>query len=631
MIDLLTDLVLAALILLAIYGVGRTLRPLVGLKAWCRAADLAFALALGLGTLVTALFVLALLGLLLPAMGWGLVVLGVALAAAHIRNLRQDVTAIWLLVGQLRGASWFVRLAALLATCFLIMNLAADLAPPIEGDTVNQYLLVPREWVAAGRYIQPAYIWASTLPGNMMMLSAWALLIRPSFSLATLVTGFGMSLFLCLSIYALSRLYFGRAAAALAMVAAYTMPDAGYLAQSAKVDMGWAFFEVLALAAFLHWLDRRDSGAARADGWLIVAGVCLGWAAGSKNQTLISIALLGIWLVARLIRRRDWRGLARNSAAFGIAILAAALPYYLTNAVLHHNPFYPVFADWLAPLLNGTTSPRSELGTEIFYSWSVGGYLTNLWNMSLGHGRRFYLGFIAGPIFLLTIPIGLIMGYLRGQRAAWRMLGYAFAFSVIWFLVKQAARHFLPGLALLSVVTGLLLHRLDKAPWWTGKVLRSAALLVLAGNLIVWLGVMYWSGAYRVALGIEDRQEYLQRWHDEVAGANFPDWDLITVLNTQLTPNARVLTANTNNLLYLSPQMVSDIWGDRLSYRAIVDEQALLAALHERDISYILIFKTRRQDEALYMQPAFLQAHTTLIYDGERARLYQIDGWRGED
>ena len=36
----------------------------------------------------------------------------------------------------------------------------------VEGDTVHQYLLLPRYWVEAGRYVQPAHIWAATLPGN---------------------------------------------------------------------------------------------------------------------------------------------------------------------------------------------------------------------------------------------------------------------------------------------------------------------------------------------------------------------------------------------------------------------------------------------------------------------------------
>ena len=73
-------------------------------------------------------------------------------------------------------------------------------------------------------------------------------------------------------------------------------------------------------------------------------------------------------------------------------------------------------------LFGATPSPRTELGTEIFYPWTLGGYLTNLWNASLGHGPDFYLGFIAGPIFLLALPVGMLHGWLRGKRdcACWR-------------------------------------------------------------------------------------------------------------------------------------------------------------------------------------------------------------------
>lgn len=646
MIDLLVDLLLAALILLAITGLGRALRRMIPLAFWSPAADLAYSFAFGLGAAATALFALSLVGLLVPAAGWVLLVVGNGLAIWHWRRIQEDARGFGRLAREVWGAGWFVRLFALMGAVFVIMNLTGDLAPPLEGDTIHQYLLTPREWVAAGRYVQPSNIWASTLPGNMMMISAWGLLLRDSFSLAALMTGFGMSLFFGAAVYALARLYVDRIPAALAAVVAYTMPDVGYLAQSAKVDMGWALFEALALAAVFRWMDVDADAQGAAEGrtrqgaqpcaptagdtirWLALAGVCLGWAAGSKNQTFISIALLGLWVVLRLVIRGEWRGMLRAGGVFGASAAAAGFPYYLYNAIVHRNPFYPVFADVFVRF-GGTASPRSELGTEIFYPWTVGGYFTNLWNMSLGHGADFYLGFIVGPIFLLIIPVGLALGLMRGQRALWRMLAYAFVFSVVWFLVKQAARHFLPGLALLAVISGYLLWQLAQSKLVSRRIVRAAAVLGLLGNLAVWAGVFYWHQAFRVALGMETRDQFLERVHDGVLGPYSPDWATIRLLNTELRAEDRVLTNNAASPLYITPQLVPGNWGDRIAYDQMDDPDALLAALEAHHIGYVLAYKSNTRPP-LFASDEFLAAHGALIYDGPRTQLYQLVGGEGD-
>jgi 4-amino-4-deoxy-L-arabinose transferase-like glycosyltransferase len=633
MIDLLADLALAAMMMLSIYGVGRTIFSVVPLRFWGRAAEMAYIFAFGLGAVATVLFGLALLGWLRPAAGWALLIAGAGLGAAHYRALWEGIRAAWCALRDVLRGSWYIRALLAVAAAFALMNLVADLAPPVEGDTVHQYLLLPRYWVAEGRYVQPAHIWAATLPGNMMMLSAWALLLNGSYSLATLVTGFGLSIVLALGVYALARLYFSRGAAVMAAVAIYTMPDAGYLAQSAKVDMGWALFEALALAAFFRWLDLtprslfdpRPPRASHSTSWLVLSGICLGLAAGSKNQTFISIALLGLWLVLRHILRGEWRALPRAALAFGLAALAALLPFYLYNGIVHHNPFYPVFAEPFARFFGGTLSPRSELGTEVFYPWTVGGYLANLWNASLGHTQPgFYLGFIAGPIFLLTIPAGAALGALRGQPITGRMLGYAFAFSVIWFLVKQAARHFLPGLILLAVVAGLVLWWLEDHRSWPAQVVLAVSVLVLGWNFVNGLGVLYWNGAYRVAFGLETRQEYLRRWHDDVILPTFPDWETISVLNSEIEPTARVLSIHATSPLYIELDFIPGSWGSRDRLDTVTDEAVLLDKLAQQHIGYILTYTVDASRAVLFAQPGFLAEHAELVYAGPRTALYRL-------
>lgn len=642
MIALLADLLLAALVMLALYGTGRGLRRLVRLDFWTRSAEVAFSFAFGLGAAVTLLFLLGLAGWLRPAAGWALLALGAGLALVQTRTLLADARAAWAALREALAAPWFVKVALLVALAFVAANLVTDLAPPLEGDTVHQYLLVPRYWVEAGRYFQPAHIWAGTLPGNMMMLSAWALLLNGSFSLAALVTGFDMSLLLALGVYALARLHVGRTESLLAAVIIITMPDAAYLAQSAKVDMGWAFFEALALAAFFRWLQVTGEDTGGGDpaterrgyqpaAWLVLCGVMLGLAAGSKNQTFISIGLLGLWLVLREAQRGGWRVLARSGAAFGLAALAAMLPYYLYNAVEHLNPLYPVFAGPLHELLGATPSPRSELGTEVFYPWTVGGYLANLWNASLGHtDPGFYLGMIAGPVFLMAIPAGALLGVLRRRRPAQQMLLYALVFSVIWFLVKQAVRHFLPGLILLAVVAAMALHHVAGRPSWRRQAILGAVSIAFLVNLANALAVMAWNGAYRVVLGIETREAFIERWHEELAYPTFPDGAAVRYLNEQVGAGARVLAEHPGSTLYIAPDIVSPVWGDRERLDTIDDAGTLLERLAASGITYIMVSKADPDDQYLFTQPDFLGEYAELVFEGPRTQVYRVIALMGD-
>ncbi len=631
MLDLLIDLLLVSVILLAIYGAGCGLRPLLPLWSTGRPAELAIRLVLGLGAITTLLFGLALIGWLVPITGWMLLGGGLLLALRHIRPLAADLRAAYGAVRETLRQSAFAWILLGLTLVFALVNLVADLAPATEADTVQQYLLLPRYWVDSGRYTQPTHIWAATLPGNMMMLSAWALLLRPgNFALPQLVTGFGMSLFFMLGVYALARLYYGRGAALFAMGAAYITPDVGYLAASAKVDMGWAFFETLALLAFFRWLDLTAAPEAtpshedRPLVWLMLAGLCLGWAMGSKNQPF-SIPLLGLWLVIRLVTRRQWRSLWASALVFGLAVLATGFPYYLYNTIAHHNPFYPVYADLFADLFGGSPSPRSEVGAD-FYPISIGGYLASLWHTSLGHPPEFARGFIAGPLYLLVIPTGALLGCLRGDRIIGRMLGYSFVFSIVWFLVKQArTRHFLPGLVLLSVIAGLVLWQLSTRRGRAHTMILTIAALTLGWNLVINAATLYWNGAYRVALGLETRVEYLERWHNEVILPTWPDWEMITEINGRLGPDDRILSRHNTSALYIVPQFVSAGWGDRMSYEDFTDPEDLLNALEATRIDYIITYDVDPPGQALFTASRFLEGHTTLIYDGARGNLYRVN------
>lgn len=621
MLSILSDLLLAALMLFAIYGVGLAVRSPLKLTLWSSSADAAFTFGFGVGVCAIALFILAVLNLFIPFVAWGVLLLGLLLLAFNYRLLLRDLAALRGFLGRLGQMPLFVKAMLLLAVVFVGLNLLGDIALPTEGDTVHQYLLLPRYWVEAGSYVQPTHIWAATLPGNAMLLAGWALLLKPSFSLVTLLVGFGASLMVAVALYALGRLFFLAEVALIAVMLLYTMPDAGYLAQSGKVDMLWALFEILALAAFLNWF--RQANNSKVLHWLAIAGLFAGLAAGTKIQAFISILLLTLWLVVFSLVRGQWGLLIRRVSVFLTMTVASGFPFYLYNLIIHRSPFYPVFADQFA-LIGGTASPRSELGTEVFYAWTPLGYIQNLIGMSIGHAPalNFYLGFIVGPVFLMVIVAGLIIGVYKQQRILVHMLTYAFFFSVIWFVVKQAARHFVPGLALLAIAAGFALSQFEQRKSLPFRVVQIVTVLMVGINLVLIAGVLYGNGTHLIALGVS-REAYIARWHNQVAPSTFPTWE--TVEHLDAYTGERILAEHANSSLYITPDIVSGNWGDRIDYANIDDPDLLSSLLADNSIGYVLVTSNVAGDKPLFARQAFLDVHGELVYEGERMSLYQLD------
>lgn len=641
----LINLSLLGLSTLAIFGLGSSLTRWLRLRAWSICAQLAYSLAFGLGALMTLLFILGLLGALVPLAAWSLLLLGLLLLPFGAPLARDVLAALRGRVRQLRSAHWGWWALVILLALQAALHLIADLAPPLEGDTVTQYLLTARYWAQAGRYWQPDHIWASPLPGHILMLSTWAMLLRgPSwpvvqsgFSLSTLLTGFLMSLVLALAVYALARVRYGARVGLAAAVLIFLMPDASYLAESGKIDLGWALFETLALAALLRWTTEE----APSSRWLLISALMTGFALTAKSQAVLSLPFLAAWIAIIAVRRygmsRGWLFAIRSLAAFGVVALLVGLPYLGYNAVIHHNPFYPVFADLFTRVLDATPSYRSELGTEVFYPWTISGYLNHLWDASLGHPPGFYLGFWAGPAYLMLLPLGLLLPHAsqpsdqsRPDPVVRGLLLYVFAFSIAWFLVKQAVRHFLPGFVLLAVVSAIMLVRVDEQARWLRNLVYAGLALTMAVGLGFFAGLNTTNGALLAALGVRSPEQFIAHWVDQVVTRDplFPDSELLAYARTGLPAEARVVNFHANLALYFPQDQLSVTLREPENAWLTGDETALLDVFDRYQADYLLVWKGEYiplSDRPLILQPSFYETHGEMVFESPRTYLYRIN------
>jgi Dolichyl-phosphate-mannose-protein mannosyltransferase len=231
-----------------------------------------------------------------------------------------DVACLFALVAALVLRSW----AGLRKTTFLY-------------DTLSYHLHVPATWLADGRLeIVPAVFGDPSSAYAPSNLELWfAFLMAPLRS--DYLSGSGQIPFAALgalAIVATVREDGGRRTAALAAALAFLLiPEIWQQARTAMTDLGMAALLLASLPFALR--ARRSNG----DGDLATAAVALGLAVGTKYVAL-PLALPFAIVAARFV----WRGRprARSLAVAAALFVATGGFWYLRNAFLTGNPFYPV-------------------------------------------------------------------------------------------------------------------------------------------------------------------------------------------------------------------------------------------------------------------------------------------------
>ena len=128
-------------------------------------------------------------------------------------------------------------------------------------------------------------------------------------------------------------------ACVLAAAAAVSLPVVGIatIPRALPDSLMWTTF-----ACGILFLLRHARSDRRSD--LVLAGVALGIAAGTKWYGVSSVAVVGvIWLAARLLARRTaTAAVLRDGVLVGALSLLGTLPWLLRNLLLSDNPVFPL-------------------------------------------------------------------------------------------------------------------------------------------------------------------------------------------------------------------------------------------------------------------------------------------------
>jgi len=574
-----------AFIILTFYGIRKKILKRINIKTLSFLEDYLISSALGICLVVLILYILGLFSLLYSFIIVPLFVLLFIYSAKDIKNFlfvfRQKTIY---LIKESHNFDIFIKIIAVLFLFVLAVNLINDLALPMEGDALHSYLEIPKLWVEAHQYYQPTHKILSSLPANMMFINAIGLLFSNG-SLSLLLNGFYFSVLATLLIYVIASKFVKKEYALLSAFTFYFIPEVWYHIHTVKVDLGWAFFDVLAVYLCFKFLFFNESE--RNIKYLMLSGIFIGFSIGAKFSGLFSLFLISFFLLCTLLARKtDKKEIIKYIAVFIIFSFILGSHTYIYNFVQYNNPVFPAYSRFFHELIGG-----KEIGIEMTSNnpnSGILGYITIYWDMSLKKDFAFGMGMWAGPMFLIFIPL-LFFVNKKIPKEMKLILLFVFLYSILWYLTKQRTRHFLPGLMLLSTLIGYIVYHITLDKKYLKYITFFVIFFIFLYSAIFPIGYLKGTGSYKYVFGLENRDNFLERNLDRSKW--YPSFKVTNYINNNLKKDDGIVSVGLGwNSYYLDRGVHISWWYyNGVDLTKIQKEDELLKYIKEYNIKYIWI------------------------------------------
>lgn len=615
---------LLGLVLLVAGGLGRKVQRWLKLDGLTSLELAVFGLPIGLGILAYGVLALGLVGLLRPwAILLWLVLIGLWSWQEWIGILKGLQGCLTRQLQVLRGLRIIKRILWICAGLIIPMTLLQALTPPWDYDGLMYHLQGPKLFLEARRLVLLPDIWQANGPfATEMLLTSGLTLGSDTFSK---LVHLAYAVLLVVGTFAFGRrtlkLEGGRTAAEILV----GIPIFPIWASLAYADMAWALYEFLGLYALTLWAesDHRQ--------WLVVSGVTMGLALGTKYLALGGAAALGLWVLWHS-RAKGWKAVLTHGVLFMGPALLVGCPWYVKNWLWAGNPVYPSFlggTGWTAERVYWHTMYHRSFGTG-HRLWD---YLLLPWNLYAQHGR---FGTFKGSIEMPSLLFPLALFYPLARRRSMTMDGVAWMTLVrfaMWSLCSQQARFLLPIFPPLSVLTTSVLVSLVNRPavrrW--GRVLLTG---LTGGMMVATLvySVLFFVNVRPLAVvsGMESKDAFLRRLVN--------DYSALQYVQDSLHPQTRVLMMWDGRGYYCDGRCLPDVdhsrWTRLVSSASGVSSVA--ASLKDLGVTHLL-FSVEDVDFILQHDPTgqhrraaefflqeFRQFCTKEIYRDDWTQLFEL-------
>ena len=610
----------ACLLLIAMLWLGaalgvRALRAL-GLGQRLSLETLILSLGLGLGGLAYLVLACGFLGLLQPT---ALALVFAALAIGLRAELAELAKAlpVWgralLAERRLLQRDWILRLAVPMAELTVLILAVRALAPPIAYDAIVYHLAGPREFLRLGRLAPVPDIQQANMPFTVEMLYLLGLAFG-SDELSGLLH-LSLAFLSGLAAFSLARRFFGARVGRLTILIFLSAPALAIYGPVANIDYGWAYFDFLAVYAFAAW---AHDGRRR---WLVVAGLAVGLALGSKYLGALTCAAIALAIVLQAARlgRAEWARIPYSMATFLVPAGLVAAPWYIKNWLWFGSPVWPFL----------TTDGMLDGGLYFARHMNRGHELLDILLLPLRlYGRDFVDHSWAMPPLLFLLAPGYLA--VRKHPLVSGLLAFSALHFVVWSQGIQTLRYLSPIFPAMSVVaayvvTGMMgstrFHSLGRM---AGSSLTVLSLLIASA---LGMDMAFRQRPLAQLVGLESREAYLSR--------NLPDYGAVQYINEHRTDVSRLLVIGEARVFYLEPPILLDQNLDLLQELGGSDPLAAAERLRQSGISHVLLAENlvvwhTDWDPELRVKRAWAgfertrPAYLSVEYKDEAATIYRV-------
>ncbi|MGB9661866.1 MAG: ArnT family glycosyltransferase [Moorellaceae bacterium] len=576
--------------------------------------EIVFSTSLGLGCIGYLVLSLGILGML---NGSNLLFIFLILAAVSV--FYSPIRTFWLYklaailkrVRMFRKSSVRYLIFIFISVIVLLPIMLMPLYPPITWDSIMYHLAAAKIYVQEHHIKLTPYLRFPVFPRLNEML--FTLMLSIMDDIAAQLVQFLMMVLVAGALYSWGCRMFSSKTGLWAAALWLGNPLVLWLGSSAYIDIGLTLFVTLTVYSFWNWLYSKEWL------WLILAGVFVGFAAGSKYSALVFIALLGIIVFYISIRERRYLA----PWVFITIATAIAAPWYLRNFYYTGNPVFPFFSTLFGYNYLYSSEDLKLLLYDLQHARGIGRSFTALltlpWHLAFNQDA-FIMEAPLSQTYFFAIPILLVFSIFSTKIRG--MLALVLAYLLFWFLSAQIVRYLVPVLPLLSLLTATVVERfllwLPLLRRWSGHAVITgiiAILLVLPGWLYATHKVLEQGP---VPVTQDQRDIYLAR--------HLLSYPAYKFLNDLKGRNYTLYALYDENMAYFADGQFMGDWFGPARYSRIAtklgDSQGLYEELKTLGANYFLINKQRGKVEL--PDDGFFQSHFKLIYARAYVLLFEL-------
>ncbi|MGC8834592.1 MAG: ArnT family glycosyltransferase, partial [Armatimonadota bacterium] len=489
--------------------------------------------AVGLGILAYGVLAIGLLGLL---KAWILSLWIAALAAVGFKEhapLAHDILSSVASLKRLTKDDKWCLTACLFLGLFMLLGATA---PPSgsDWDGLSYHLAAPKVYLQQGRIFFIPYDHHTNFPFTVEMLYTLGLALASPGAARVFHTVLGLLCALGIGLF-WSR-FVGPRFAALPPLIFLSTPLVSWSGTVAYNDLGMALYAFLAAFGVAAWLDE---GRRR---WPLLAGVCAGFALGTKMTAMVPTAILGAWILALSGKPAGKR--LKELAVFILPAVLIGSPWYIKTWLWTGNPVYPFFysvfggVNWDAEAARMYAQEQGSFGVErglvsfLMLPYSLT-FRPELFSKGVGVFGS------PGPVYLSCIlPLLPLSRPVNRQIAA--LSWFSLVYVIVWFFLTQQSRYLLcitPMLSLLAAwtLTRGFFHRRTQAISIFAFALQILVLTLLLFSLI--------KPSLPAVFGAVSADRYLEQTLDVYPAQRW--------INENTPPSARILLFEETRGFYL--------------------------------------------------------------------------------